>query len=35
VLERNLPIQEGAPDLWDLVEEMVEDSIERGILERD
>ncbi len=35
VMERTLPIQEGAPGLWDLVEEMMEDSIEQGILERD
>lgn len=35
VIERNLPIKEGAPDLWEYVEEMVEDSIKRGILERD
>lgn len=35
VLERNLPIKEGAPKLWELVEEIVEDSIEMGILERD
>lgn len=35
VLERNLPVKEGAPDLWNLVEEIVENSIEKGILERD
>ncbi|HZJ57796.1 MAG TPA: HD domain-containing protein [Clostridia bacterium] len=35
VIERNLPIKEGAPSLWELVQDMVEDSIEQGILERD
>ena len=35
VLERNFIVKEGAPDLWELVEEMVEDSIRMGILERD
>lgn len=35
VLERNLPIKEGAPKLWELVEEIVENSIDRSILERD
>ncbi|HZJ83458.1 MAG TPA: HD domain-containing protein, partial [Clostridia bacterium] len=35
VIDRNLPIQEGAPNLWEYVEEIVEDSIKRGFLERD
>ena len=35
VIERNLPVKDGAPDLWGLVEEIVEDSIKRGFLERD
>lgn len=34
VLERNLLVKEGAPELWKLVEEIVEDSIRMGILER-
>lgn len=34
VIERNLPIKKGAPSLWELVEQMVEDSIARGFLER-
>lgn len=34
VLERNLLVKEGAPELWKLVEEIVEDSIKMGILER-
>ncbi len=34
VLERNLPVKEGAPQLWELIEEIVEDSIRMGILER-
>ncbi|HZJ83839.1 MAG TPA: HD domain-containing protein [Clostridia bacterium] len=35
VIDRNLPIKEGAPNLWEYVEEIVEDSIKRGFLERD
>jgi len=35
VLERNLLVKEGAPELWELVEEIVEDSIKKGILERE
>lgn len=34
VLERNLLVKEGAPELWKLVEEIVEDSIKMGILDR-
>lgn len=34
VLERNLLVKEGAPQLWELVEEIVEDSIRMGFLER-
>lgn len=32
VLERNGPIKEGAPELWRLVQEIIEDSIQKGLL---
>lgn len=35
VVERNRPIKEGAPNLWEYVKEIVEDSIKKGILEKD
>jgi putative hydrolases of HD superfamily len=34
VLTRNRPIEEGARELWSLVERFIEDAVERGILDR-
>ncbi|NLJ41522.1 MAG: HD domain-containing protein [Clostridiales bacterium] len=34
VFDRTSPIKEGAPGLWELVEEIVEDAIDKGFLER-
>ncbi|NLY42379.1 MAG: HD domain-containing protein [Clostridiaceae bacterium] len=34
VLKRNQPMAEGAPQLWEYVKEIIEDSINKGYLER-
>lgn len=34
VLERNYPAKEGAPVLWEYIQEIIEDSIQKGFLER-
>ena len=34
VYERNQPVKEGSPELWEFVKILIEDSIQKGLLER-